>query len=422
MGRRTESKRQGTVRRTHALRGETTVELWPVEVRRVGGPVSWLSADAKLPEVVKAKAGELKKARRFYVFGRRTSTLEDAARKYAEATGEKPILVTGVEHPEYVGKEALKRRRREGPLPLFGNFSVEIGLDLQNVNYAIVSAGSLGELIQRMGRVGRRGSNSKVVVLVPAHYHAELVDRLGGKLISMEEFQKTLGLFMDRELLPSRLLSRRILEMNIGRAKIYLTTGLAVLSVLAAGEKLADTAVSKMLSRYLHILKVTGAETVRTWLAGRVVHTPEILQHLASFRSTWTIRYRRGGIEGEASLTTVLTNYTITRVGRGTVELGDPERGRVGDILTLEILAQPPCWLIDAVAPAWLVAEVLRVDIHSSNPSHRTLAQLLKKSNAPVYVAQPDDPYMYRLMNSYGYAIALKPPGDHDPVAYLVLL
>ncbi|MEM4570720.1 MAG: DEAD/DEAH box helicase, partial [Desulfurococcaceae archaeon] len=212
------------------VKGRTMVELYPVETN-VYGALAWIEVDKSLPSVVESKAEEIVKYERAMILGRRVYSVEKAAESFHRITGKTPAVVTGVVPPPgFYGKDALVERRATGELYVFGNYAVELGVDLQNMRYSIVVASNLGELVQRMGRSGRGNVDSKSVVLVPRCYVDEVTKKLKSRsTVSYRELVEAFSWIMPDEHIVRKLGNEVMLYWNIGKLRVYLPLATHVL-------------------------------------------------------------------------------------------------------------------------------------------------------------------------------------------------
>jgi hypothetical protein len=408
---------------TDVIRGPTVVELLPVKTRP--GPVGWLQIDSQLPNIVESKLDELRATERFFVLGRRVSSVEAAARAFHERTGRKPVVITGVEHPEFPGREELVKRKESGDLPLFGNFSVEVGVDIKNVNYGVVVAVTRGELVQRAGRIGRGPSKSKLVIPVPDRYYGELARELAD-VLDYEEALTRIGGYMYARIPVAKALER-LASDHLGKARIYLPLSAALVWILASDKaRVADSHVVESARLYLRVLEHAGfSERDGRWLRDRVAKTREVLAGLAAYRVAWSVPYvrRQNGSEvrGEASWSTLLSNFDVKLEG-GSVRLVKSSRKAHQEIFALYAIgAEKLRSLLDSVVPAWQVVEAARINPRLQKlPEQETLALLLAQSSEPVYVAPPE--VVYDLLPAFGYAVRVVHRNSGTVLAYLVPL
>ena len=415
------------------IRGKTVVEMEPVPTSVRAPPnVKWLLTDTGLPQVVRIRSREIIEAGRAYIFGRRPAMVELSAEAFEEETGETPIVVTGVNHERYPGKEALQAVRESGKAYIFGNYSVEIGLDLKDVNYAIVTGGYVGEIIQRIGRVGRKGSDSRVVLLVPSEYYNSLLKRLS-RINTMEEFASVLSEYLHHRI-PGLAWVDSMMRQNIlARARAYLALTLAFLGLLGEFEagKLSDTSIREASEMYLKVLRMIDYDEVEDFLLRRVARTPEVIEKLASFRTGWIVRYRRGDIEGEASLLTLLANYKTEMGDNDVVMLGEPERKSA----TIDVIIGSSGslgYFHGYIVPAKFLMRYCNLKLHPIRTREEVLEKIMRRSSTPLYVFIKQraveegenkklEEMVYTILSHFSQAILLKSPNG-NVVGYLVPL
>ena len=411
----------------HVIRGRTILELYQVETK-VAGPSSWLQADASLPDVVEAKLEELCQAERFIVFGRRASSVEIAAEKFYERTNIKPIVVTGIRHPQFPGKEVLAERKERGTLPLFGNYAIEIGVDLKNIRYGVVVAATPGELIQRVGRIGRGNVDSKIVIVVPKWYYFDMVKQLSKHMEYTKALQAIAEYMYER--LPVHKLLEKLAQGPLGVVKVYAPLSTLILPILGS-DKAYDKSTLEVLKRYLKVLKAIKVdERFKRWLVNRVAKNSEVLRSLASFRATWFVEYERESGEGEdviidtASISTLLSNYALSLSRSGKLRIGYAQRKKVSEVFQVYAkMAGKLKHFYNSIVPANIVAQAAGIDVEEQDRlEEKILAHLLRRSD-PVYIAKPDEEF--ELLVAYGYGvrvIAREELGSRRAIAYIVFV
>lgn len=410
------------------IRGKTVVELYSIGIERAGYP-AWTELDVHLPIVVATKSQEILQYKRVLVFGRRVYSVEESAKKFYEKTGAIPTVVTGLIPPTgFHGKEELVAKRTSGELYVFGNYAVELGVDLQNISYSIISATSLGELVQRMGRSGRGGLDSKVVVLIPQSYANALdIHKLRGKsTIQYSEFINAFSWVMTEEPVIKKFGDRMILRSKVGKLRLYLPlSNYILLSVVRHRDKPRD--LKPVLSEFMKILQVIEIDRrFFSWLRRRVSKNPDVLVELASFRLSPTVPYVRAGnsnqVDGESNPVTLLSNYEVeldTSSGFRLI-IKNIEHSRIKDVVTLrmrtpnrEILRS----ISDSILPSRLAIEL----IGKTGIVNNQLVEILRRINVPLYVKylEEEEP-AYEVLRAYGQAIALECSGEI--YTYLLLL
>ncbi|MEM1696583.1 MAG: DEAD/DEAH box helicase [Desulfurococcaceae archaeon] len=417
------------------VKGKTMVELYPVETNAYGA-LAWFEVDKSLPSVVENKAKEIVEYKRAMILGRRVYSVEKAAESFHRITGKTPAVVTGVVPPPgFYGKNALVERRATGELYVFGNYAVELGVDLQNIRYSIVVASNLGELVQRMGRSGRGNVDSKSVVLVPRCYIDETTKKLKSRsTVSYRELVEAFSWIMPDEHIVRKQGNKVILNWNIGKLRVYLPLATHVL-ILFLRYKDKPMDLKPVLQDFVNTAGVLGFNReFFSWINRRVSRNQEVLVELAAFRLSPTVPYTRyigeGHVDGEANPVTLLSNYDVELDTSGgfRVVIGKPSEKSVKNVSEVN-LNHPNRSLMfslnDTVLPFKLLLEILggkRLD-------NNVLIRVLKEINAPVYfiytrvnekTAKTNEVHLLEILHVYGQAIALKHSGD--AYAYMLLL
>ncbi|MEM0014078.1 MAG: DEAD/DEAH box helicase [Candidatus Nezhaarchaeales archaeon] len=407
------------------IRGKTIVELVSIKTKRAGYP-AWIELDEWLPTIVGSKSQEILKHKRALVFGRRVYSVEKSAKMFNENTGVAPTVVMGLTSPSgFHGKEELVAKRASGDLYVFGNYAVELGVDLQNIFYSIISATSLGELVQRMGRSGRGGIDSKVIILIPQSYANTLIThRLKGKsTIQYSEFVNALSWVMAEESVIKKLGDGVILRSRVGKLRLYLPlSNYILLSVMRHRDKPRD--LKPVLSEFMKTLQTIEIDRkFFLWLRKRVSKNPDVLVELASFRLSPSVPYVRAGsrnqIDGESSPITLLSNYEVevdTSSGFRLV-IKDVKRSKIKDVVTVGMRA-PNREVLSSISESILPS---RLAIELTGVVNSQLVEILKRMKVPLYVkyTRGEEP-VFEVLRAYGEAIALECSGE--VYAYLLLL
>ncbi|MEM1528201.1 MAG: DEAD/DEAH box helicase [Sulfolobales archaeon] len=417
------------------VKGRTIVELYPVETGAYGAP-AWFEADKSLPSVVEDKAEEIVKYERAMILSRRVYSVEKAAECFHRETRRTPAVVTGVVPPPgFYGKDALVERRATGELYVFGNYAVELGVDLQNIRYSIVVASNLGELVQRMGRSGRGNVDSKSVVLVPRCYIDEITKRLKSRgAVNYRELIEAFSWIMPDEHIVKKLGNEVMLYWNIGKLRVYLPLATHVLILfLRYMDKPMD--LKPVLQDFVNTASVLGFNReFFSWINRRVSRNQEVLVELAAFRLSPTVPYTRyidgGHVDGEANPVTLLSNYDVEldTSGKFRVVIKKPSEKSVKNVSEVNLNHPNRSLMLsfnDTVLPFKLLLKILGGERLVSN----VLIRILEAINAPVYfiytrenekTAETDRVHLLEILHVYGQAIALKHSGD--VYAYMLLL
>lgn len=409
------------------IRGKTVVELYPIATR-ASGYLMWAELDRHLPTVVNDKASEILSSKRAIVFGRRVWSVEESAKVFYDKTNAVPTVVTGFTPPPlFHGKEELASKKADGELYVFGNYAVELGVDLQNMTYSVISAMSLGELVQRMGRSGRGGIDSKVVILIPKSYAGNVLERLGGKSrVQYYELIDALSWVMMDEPVIKKLGDRAILKSKIGKLRMYLPLANYVLvSVLRYRDKPRD--LEPILSEFVKIVQVVRiSKEFFSWLRRRTSKNPHVLVEIASYRLSPSAPYVRAGsgnqIDGEANPVTLLSNYDVeVDVSSGfKLVIKGTKRREIREVVTL-VMEAPSKDLLKSVNGSILPAKLALELVEKTKPVHNLLTEILKRIDAPLYVVYTggEKPTL-EVLRAYGQALALECSGK--VYAYLSLL
>lgn len=424
----------GSTNAASKIRGRTTIELYPIETKASGYP-AWMELDNSLPKVVEEKCSEIIGSKRAIVFGRRVCAVEEAAEAFRNKTKVVPVVITGVHPPPGFGRrDELVAKKASGELYVFGNYAIELGVDLQGIVYSIISAASLGELVQRMGRSGRGGIDSKVIILMPAAYVDEVLHRLSGRSrASYYEFIGAMGWVMPGEVAVRKLGNEVILSSRIGKLRLYLPLATYVLMLIFRHrDKPRD--LKEALSKFISILRAMNIDKgFFSWLRERVPKSVAALVDLASFRLSPSVPYARteGQVDGEAALATLLLNYDVsidTSSGFRLV-IGRPTKRSARDVLSLE-LEHPDRDLLKCINGTVLQGKValeLIGGMVSKGSRNRLLMRAIEGADVPLYVICRDEggegeaiASVIEVLHAHGQAILLEHSGE--PYAYLLLL
>ena len=408
------------------IRGRTEVEFIPIKTKMFG-PISWLLLDEYLPNIIAEKVHEIKNAKRAIIFGRRIYSVEKAATIFRDKTGITPVVITSIKPPEgFLGREYLIEKKEQGDLYVFGNYSIELGIDLSNIQYSIVIASSRGEFVQRMGRSGRGGMNSKLVVPIPSHYFSEVINHLSSNQsnISYWSFLEILSLVLPSEIIVKEVGSRAIIYHRLGKLRIYLPLASLVLSVLHRFRDKPED-IKKMLSEFVRIVDIIRISRIFRWMRTRVSKNLNTLTDIASFRIAPSTPYARkessiDAIDGEASFITLLANYAVSldrRKGKLVLILHYPHKKSVRyvSVLDMRILDKDLLEsLYGMVITSNKLLKILPIETRIRNP----IITILREYPIPVYVAKPHT--VVELLHVFGHAIRLDVSGV--PQAYLIIL
>ena len=375
------------------------------------GPVAWFRVEDFLPKIVEELSGEIAAKERAIVFGRRNAVVEECAEIFHEKTGKVPAVVTGVK-TRFPGKEALEKGKESGELFVFGNYSVELGVDLRRIHYIVAYGVAVGEVVQRVGRGGRGDVDEATAVIpIPEGYLKDVERRCRVGRLSYGEFIELL-----REILPERLGiesygTELIMGHEIGKLRAYLPLASYVLAMIYLWEYSEE--LRKLVAEFIRLIEALRIPSIFPWLR-KVSKSPSVLVPLASFRVSVSMPYIRDGIEDYASLSTLLGNYEVV-YENGKLRITGINKKSVGEVLTLEFRAIPEEFIDTVVSSKLLIALNNNIILQHSN---RILYTILKSEDIPLYIAPPGDDY--ELFNAFGYAIKVEVKGG-DPF-YMLLL
>ena len=378
------------------VKSKTIVKFIPIPVKPSAGPISWFKIEDYLPNIIKELAHKIVSRGRAIVFGRRNAIVESSAEIFHKETNEVPAVITGVK-TRFLGKEVLEERKESGKLFVFGNYSIELGVDLRKIPYGIVYGVYVGEVIQRFGRIGRGDvEQAEVIIPVPIGYASNLLyfTSKNGKEVSYEEFTKLLN-----EILPERLGiesygTKYIMRHKIGKLRIYLPLASYILTLLMLWEYTIE--LKKLCQKFVDLIESLEITKVSPWLR-KVSKSTHVLLPFASFRITTSIQYVRGNIEDSASLSTLLGNYDVI-YRNGKLEIKGVSKKSLKNVMTL-YCRYSPNGLYDIVISSKLLMKILGRDIMGNE----VLRKILKEKEIPLYIAPIDEDY--EVFNAFGYAI-----------------
>mgnify|MGYP000622024090 CR=1 FL=1 len=441
-------------RASKPIRSKTVVEFYPVDTKPSIGAIAWFMTDDYLPLIVEEKLNEIVENERAIIFGRRIATVEEAANVFYKKTGIIPILITGLKpKPPFLGKEALRARKSEGNLYLFGNYSIELGIDLANIRYGIIVGTHHGELVQRFGRIGRGTvDQTKAVILTPIGYIHELKLKMSNFRTPIDYWNfinQVLPSVIPRKLGIVSIGTEAILRHRIGKLRLYLPLASFVLiQIFRLRDKKKDLK-EELCREFIGIVNSLSLDKIFKWLRLKVSKNPNILLHLASFRITSTIKYvREEELDKdkllsetiklpEHSLITLLSNYRVkidyNKYREPILILGKAEKKNISSITKFSLVSltrNNPILssLFGNIMSSRLLLSFLELRNRGiipsclSNGDNKVLYKVLRELDIPVYIAKPLDKHLdlLKLLQAYGYAIKLECSGE--PQAYLLIL
>jgi len=369
------------------------------------GAISWFKLEDYIPSIVESFANAMKAKERAIVFARRNAVVEEAAERFHKLTSEEPAVVTGVK-TLFPGKELLEQRREQGKLFVFGNYSIELGIDLRRIPFGIIYGVYLGEIVQRLGRIGRGDVDQAEVVLpVPSSYEStakRFVEEHGGR-VSYGEFIELLRWIMPVKLGVEAFGTEFITEHKLGKLRVYTPLATYVLTLVALWEYVEE--LRTLCQEFVEVADTLEILSIFPWLR-KVSKSASVLVPIASFRITTSVPYVRDGIEDYASLSTLLGNYDVEYID-GKLVIRGASKKSLKDILCLKC-SYLPYSLFDTVMPSNLLLALIKNCI-SEDSRRSVLYKVLKDYPIPIYIAEPmaksDKGEVYQVFNAFGYAV-----------------
>ena len=365
------------------------------------GAVSWLKLEDHIPSIVETFADVMKVKERAIVFARRNAVVEESAKRFHKLTGEEPAVVTGVK-TVFPGKELLEQRREQGKLFVFGNYSIELGIDLRKIPFSIVYGVYLGEVVQRLGRIGRGDVDQAEVVLpIPSGYVSAVKrfveeHRSGA---SYWELVELLSWIMPEKLGIEALGSEFVMKHKLGKLRVYLPLATYMLTLVALWEYVEE--LRKLCQKFVEVVNDLGIPSIFPWLR-KVSKSANVLVPIASFRIATSVPYVRDGIEDYASLSTLLGNYDVEYVD-GKLVIRGVSKKNLQNVLYLKCRYLPYSFF-DTVVPSNLFL-AFRKNCISEDSRRSVLYRVLRDYPIPVYIAEPNEDEVYQVFNAFGYAV-----------------
>jgi len=385
------------------VRSRAIVRFVPCYATPSSGAVAWFKVEDCIPEIVKRFAHEVKARERAIVFARRNAVVEEATEQFYAVTGEEPTVVTGV-RTRFPGKEMLEQRKDSGKMFVFGNYSVELGVDLRKMPFGIIYGVYIGEVVQRLGRVGRGDvEQAEVVIPIPAGYApsvAQFVERYGSRL-TYESFIELL-----RNVMPERLGvevygAKFVMRHKLGKLRVYLSIATYMLTVIALWEYTEE--LRKLCRKFVEVMNALGVPSIFNWLR-KVPKRAEVLVPIASFRIAPTVPYLRDGVEDYTSLSTLLGNYDVEYADGKLVVKGVSKKS-LQSVLSLRCRFKPSGIEFDAITLSTdLIKAVSKAVVEEDRGT--PLYRVLRDHPIPVYTAQPNEDYS--ILNAFGYALRIE--------------
>jgi len=299
------------------VRGDTMFEVIPVHVRRKGLPAYFMATE-KVPEIVVPNLLEefmnLRDGRALIILDRLWMVSELA----------KNLTNRGIE-VECIATITPPGICKPGAKVIIGSEATTQGINLGRVVLGVTGGTSSEDVIQRIGRVGRKGVSSKVYLIMPDY-------PLNGKVppTRMNYYKLVRWInsvypdYPKRKKDVSRLIPNRYHEV---RRKLIYSVGVASLARLSGMINLFD--------------KINLSMEEATEILESIVGSPSSLTKLLMFRRTgFNVRYL---VEGqrevrESSIGLIARNFKIKGVISGILRV-DLSRGR--EVLTVKSSADP---------------------------------------------------------------------------------
>ena len=397
------------------VKSRTVVKFALCAIKPASGPEAWFKLEECVPALVEKLAGVIAASRRAIVFGRRNAVVEEAAEAFYRLTGEEPVVVTGV-RTRFPGKELLEQRKEAGKLYVFGNYSIELGVDLRRIPFGIVYGVYLGEVVQRLGRIGRGDIDQAEVVIPTPIGYAPNIEEFTRKHAGRASYEELVMLL--REVLPERLGvevygTKLVMRHKLGKLRIYLPLASYTLTMMGLWEHVEE--LRNLCRRFVEIADVLSVPDIFPWLR-KVSKSADVLVPIASFRVTTSVPYTRDGIEDYASLSSLLGNYDI-EYADGKLRIKGVAKKSLRDVLYLKCRSLPS-GLFDLALSSSLLMTLIDSKVAPSS-KQTVLYKLLKDYSIPVYVAPVSE--SYELFNAFGYAIRVELAMEDTCFYFLIL-
>jgi len=405
------------------IKSRMIIEILPSESFESSGFIAWITSEDDLPKFVDELSDKIASCERAIVFSRRNSIVEESARVFHERSGRIPVVVTGVRPPkDFLGREALEERRSFGELFVFGNFSVKLGIDLRRIKCGIVHGATLGEIIQRIGRIGRGDVDEAWIGIVMPRIYVSFFKDLDEKTISYSEFVERLSQVVAQTLPVEKCGESFIWSSSIGRIRMYLPLTSFLLYQIALWEYHED--VKRLVKKMIEMFNRLGIDG-RDLEPLRKIDFPEILIPLAFMRRGDYVRYVRDGVEDEASMTTLLGNYDV-EYENGRVVIKGVEKKPLHALMTLTAVDTSAGTLREKSGRITSSKQALR-DIKLEGDE--TLLKILRNRDIPLYITKEENICM-KILTAFGHAIEIESPfpdmtrgGKEKPtIAHLIIL
>jgi len=402
------------------VKSRTIVEFVPVPTKPPAGYVAWFKVEDFIPEIVEMYKDVLLSSGRAIVFARRNAVVEEAAELFSKLTGKTPAVVTGV-RTRFPGKELLEERKDNGELYVFGNYSIELGVDLRSIRFGLSYGVSVGEVVQRFGRIGRGDAGEAFVVIpVPHGYSVAITKRIektGGE-VDYATFVGILGDIMPERLGVEALGTKFVMSHKIGKLRLYAPLAGYIMTQIYMWEY--HEMLQRLCKVFVDIVEKLGITEIFGWLR-KVSKTPGVLIPLASFRISYTVPYARvvaektESIEDFASLSTLLGNYDVEYSERRIV-IRDVSKKPLSEVLSL-YCSYSPKGIYDTIITSDFLLNMLGKAVKGNS----VLIRILKENPAPLYIVPPDaDAEILEVFAAYGYALRFVLPAGKAFYAFIL--
>jgi len=405
------------------VKSKTAVEFVPVSTKPLAGSIAWFKVENSIPEIVKMYKDIVLSSNRAIVFARRNAVVEEAAELFNKLTGKTPALVTGVK-TRFPGKELLEERKTGGELYVFGNYSIELGVDLRSIRFGLPYGVSVGEVVQRFGRIGRGDVDEAVVVIpVPYGYKTAItkwIEKTGGE-VDYATFVSILSDFMPEKLGIEALGTKFVMNHKLGKLRLYAPLAGYIITQIYMWEYYEM--LQRLCKVFVDIVEKLGITEIFGWLR-KVSKIPEVLIPLASFRISYTVPYARvvekelgktETIEDFASLSTLLGNYDV-EYNEGRIVIKGLSKKSLLEVLSLHY-SYSPKGVYDTIITSDFLLNMLGKAVKGNS----TLIRILKENPAPLYIAPPNaDSEVLEVFAAYGYALKCVLPTDKSFYAFIL--
>jgi len=405
---------------TEKIKSKAIVDFVPVRTNPTTGVKAWFRIEEFIPKIIEMYKDVIVASSRAILFARRDAVVEEAAMLFNTITNKTPAVVMGIK-TVFPGKEILEEKKSDGELFVFGNYSIEIGVDLRAIRFGLVYGISVGEIVQRIGRIGRGDvEEAHVVIPVPQGYTETIklsIDKAGGE-VDYTAFINILSEVMPQRLGIDLYGTDFIMKHKVGKIRIYAPLATYILTQIFMWEYHEE--LQKLCREFMKFLEKLRIVDIFDWL-DNVSKTPEVLIPLTSFRISYTVPYIRTvkkspekteKIEDSASLSTLLGNYDV-EYAEGKIFIKGISKKSLLEIFSLHC-SYSPKGLYDTIIPSDFLLHILGKAVKGNN----ILIGILKNISAPLYVAPPG--MDAEIFVAYGYAIVFELPNGRQFYAFIL--